>query len=74
LKGPVADATDAPQPGRLFVNPVMKMMKLMKIFILRLKETERGKPKYSEKNLSQRHFVYHKSHMNRPGIETGPPR
>jgi hypothetical protein len=34
----------------------------------------RGKPKYSEKNLSQCHFVHHKFHMNRPGIEPGPPR
>jgi hypothetical protein len=24
--------------------------------------------------LSQRHFVHHKSHMTRPGLEPGPPR
>jgi hypothetical protein len=28
---------------------------------------DRGKQKYSGKNLSQYHFVHHKSHMNRPG-------
>jgi hypothetical protein len=28
-------------------------------------------PKYSEKNLSQWHLVHQKSHMHRPGIETG---
>jgi hypothetical protein len=33
-----------------------------------------GKPKYSEKTLSQYHFVHHKSDMDRPGIEHGPPR
>jgi hypothetical protein len=37
-------------------------------------ETDRGKPKYSWKNLSECHFVYRKSHMDRPGIEPGPPR
>jgi hypothetical protein len=26
------------------------------------------------KNLHQRHFVHHKSHMTRPGFEPGPPR
>jgi hypothetical protein len=26
--------------------------------------TDRGKPKYSEKNLAQCHFVYHKSHFD----------
>jgi hypothetical protein len=25
-------------------------------------------------NLPQRHFVHHKSHLTRPGIEPGPPR
>jgi hypothetical protein len=36
-------------------------------------EIDRGKPKYSEKNLSQCHFVRHKSHTDGPGIEPGPP-
>jgi hypothetical protein len=34
----------------------------------------RGKPKDSEKNLSQWHFVHHKSHMNRLGSEPKPPK
>jgi hypothetical protein len=40
----------------------------------RWNEVDRGKPKYSEQNLSQRHFVHHKSHMDLPGIEPGPSR
>jgi hypothetical protein len=35
----------------------------------RWNEINRGKSKYSEKNLSQYHFVHHKSHMHLPGIE-----
>jgi hypothetical protein len=40
----------------------------------RWNEIDRGKPKYSGENLSQYHFVHHKSHMDKPGIETGPLR
>ena len=40
----------------------------------RWNEIDRRKPKYSVKNLSHYHFFYHKSHMDRPGIEPVPPR
>jgi hypothetical protein len=33
----------------------------------------RGKPKNSNKNLTQYHFVHHKSYLNWPGREPGPP-
>jgi hypothetical protein len=59
----------------------MKMERKMIIFFSfyqvmeqRWNEIDRGKPKYAGKNLPQCHFVQHKSHMDRPGIEPGPPR
>jgi hypothetical protein len=36
--------------------------------------TGRGKLKFSDKNLSQCHFIHHESHMNYPGIEPRPPK
>jgi hypothetical protein len=32
LKGPAADATDAPQPEGLLCNPMRKMMKMTSFF------------------------------------------
>jgi hypothetical protein len=48
----------------------MKMTMMIIIFVLflvmehRWNEIDRGKPKYSGKNLSQCRFVHHKSHMD----------
>jgi hypothetical protein len=39
----------------------------------RWNDTDRGKAKNSEKNLSQCHSVHHKSHMDWPGREPGTP-
>ena len=75
-KGTAAEATDAPQPEGLLCNPVMKMKRKIISFFLflqvteyRWNESDRGKPKYSVKNMSQCHFVHHKSHMDWPEIE-----
>ena len=34
-------------------------------------DTERGKPKYSDKTLYQCHFIHHKSQKDWPGLEPG---
>jgi hypothetical protein len=55
----------------------MKMISFFPFFQVmehRWNETDRGKSKYSGKNLSQFNFVHHKSYMDRPGIESRPPR
>jgi hypothetical protein len=33
-----------------------------------------GETEVLGENLHPRHFVHHKSHMTRPGLEPGPPR
>jgi hypothetical protein len=33
-----------------------------------------GETEILGENLLQRHFVHHKSHLTRPGLEAGPPR
>jgi hypothetical protein len=48
LKGPAADATDAPQPRGLLCNPVMKMISVFSFFQVmehRWNEIDRGKRK-----------------------------
>jgi hypothetical protein len=58
----------------LLCNPVMKMISVFSFFQLmehRWNETDRRKPKYSGKHLSQCHFFHHKSHTDWPGIESG---
>jgi hypothetical protein len=42
--------------------------KFFQVMEHRWNEIDKGKPKYSGKNLSQCQFVNHKSHMDEPGL------
>jgi hypothetical protein len=40
----------------------------------RWNDIDRENPEDLERNLSQRHFIHHKSHINCPGSEPGSPQ
>jgi hypothetical protein len=67
LKGRAADAIDTPQPEGSLCNLVMKMISFFLFFQVMehlWNETDKRKPKYSAKNLSDYHFVHHISHTD----------
>jgi hypothetical protein len=75
VKGPAADATDAPQPRGLLYNPVMKMINWFFSFLCDGAPVEwnwQGKTEVLGENQSQGYFVRHKYHMDWTGIEHGP--
>jgi hypothetical protein len=43
---------------------MISFVSLFQVMEHRWSETDRGKPKYSRKNLSHCHFAHHKSHMD----------
>jgi hypothetical protein len=77
LKGPAADATDAPQPLLPYcANLWWRWWVSFLLFHFNGAPVEwnwRGKTEVLG-DLSQYHFVHHKSHMGRTRIEPGPPR
>jgi hypothetical protein len=68
-KGPSAEATDTPQLYGLLCSPCDEekddqFFSFFQVIERRWNEIDKVKPKYSGKNLSQCHFVHHKSHMD----------
>ena len=57
------------------VSPAYKSSRKMKVSMEHWRnDINKGKPKCSDKNLSQCHLFRHESHMDCPGIECGAPR
>jgi hypothetical protein len=56
-----------PLTGLLYLPRMIVRMK-------NLVEWMAGETEVLGENLPRRHFVHHKSHLTRPGIEPGPPR
>jgi hypothetical protein len=66
-------------PYKTNSNIVILYILIFIVFYVGYKRTvewyiDREKQKNSEKTLSQCHFFHHKSHMDRPGREPGPPQ
>jgi hypothetical protein len=76
VKGPAADATEAPQPWGLLCNPVMKMISFFCCPCngAPVEWNWQGKTVVHGEKPAQFHFVHHKSHMEWPEIDPGPPQ
>jgi hypothetical protein len=72
VKGPAADASDALQSWGLLCNPMMKMMIIFCPFPSNGAQVEWNWQGKTEELGEEP--VHHKSHMDWPGIEPGPPR
>jgi hypothetical protein len=57
-------------------RPLTSLLYLPRVIVRmeNLVEWMTGESEVLGENLPRRHFVHHKSHLTRPGIEPGPPR